>query len=116
MNSKQFNIIKKHVLEFSGATLTSAGSFAVLKRGYMVSLQGSETRTTLKDFNKSILKRYIKLATKREAFIGLWLDKGVLYVDISVNIMKRETALSMAKNNNQLAIYDVINNVSIYTK
>jgi len=116
MNSKQFNIIKKHVAEFNGATLTSAGSFAVLKRGYMVSLKGTETQTTLKDFSKSLLKQYIKLATKRDAFIGLWLDNGVLYVDISVNVMKRETALSMAKLNNQLAIYDVINNVSIYTK
>lgn len=116
MNSKQFNLIKKYVKQNNGATLTSAGGFAVLKRGFMVSLKGSETKTTADGLTKRLLKQYTKLASERGAFIGLWLDGDTLYVDVSVNVAKRETALTLAKQNEQLAIYDVLNNTSIYLK
>ena len=39
-----------------------------------------------------------------------------MYIDISINIEDRSEALEFAKRNKQLAIYDLINNDSIYLK
>ena len=39
-----------------------------------------------------------------------------MYVDISINIEDKIDALEFAKRNKQLAIYDLVNNDSIYLK
>ena len=46
--------------------------------------------------------------------IGCWLNEGFYYFDISINIQFKSLALSIARNNNQKAIYDVENDKSIY--
>lgn len=115
MNNKQLKIIKKHVENYGGATLEARGlDITTLKRGYMVSLKGFELKTSLEALDKRTLERYQKIANARGAYVGLWLDAGVLYVDISKNIMQYQTALSMAKTNEQLAIYDNAKGDSIY--
>ena len=117
MNNKQLKIIKNYISKHEGATLTANGlGFALLKRGYMVSLQGSETQTTLEKLDKRTIEKYQKIASERNAFIGLWLDNGILYVDISINVMQSASALNIAKLNNQLAIYDLKNSQSIYLR
>jgi hypothetical protein len=41
--------------------------------------------------------------------IGTWynVDDGFTYVDLSINVADRGTALQIARTNKQLAIYDV---------
>ena len=51
---------------------------------------------------------------KQGLYIGLWLDSDVMYVDVSIHIIDYLEALEVARNNEQLAIYDLKNNDSIY--
>ena len=115
MNNKQLKAIKSHILKTGGATLSPRGLYITLMtRGYMVSVKGYELKTSIEKLDKRTLERYQKIAHSKGAYVGLWLDKGVLYVDISKNIMQLNTALSMAKVNEQLAIYDNAKGDSIY--
>lgn len=59
------------------------------------------------------LKALIKRVRATE-FIGLWLDNGIIYIDISRVIQSKENALKLAKEQNQKAIYDLKNKKTIY--
>jgi len=90
--------------------------------GYMVSMQDHESITV---FNKDSLQyeicRYVRAKAELLMagivdvhFLGGWLDKGNLYLDISIHELDLNEALRIARNNNQLAIFDCKNKVSIY--
>jgi hypothetical protein len=61
------------------------------------------------------LKALIKRVRATE-FIGLWLDNGIIYIDISRVIQNKEKALKLAKEQNQRAIFDIKNNKVIFVK
>jgi hypothetical protein len=61
------------------------------------------------------LKALIKRVRATE-FIGLWLDNGIIYIDISRVIQSKEKALKLAKEQNQRAIFDIKNNKVIFVK
>jgi hypothetical protein len=61
------------------------------------------------------LKALIKRVRATE-FIGLWLDNGIIYIDISRVIQSKENALKLAKEQNQKAIFDIKNNKVIFVK
>jgi hypothetical protein len=61
------------------------------------------------------LKALIKRVRATE-FIGLWLDNGIIYIDISRVIQNKEKALKLAKEQNQKAIFDIKNNKVIFVK
>lgn len=61
------------------------------------------------------LKALIKRVRTTE-FIGLWLDNGIIYIDISRVIQSKENALKLAKEQNQKAIFDIKNNKVIFVK
>jgi hypothetical protein len=61
------------------------------------------------------LKALIKRVRTTE-FIGLWLDNGIIYIDISRVIQSKENALKLAKEQNQRAIFDIKNNKVIFVK
>lgn len=111
MNLKQ---VKSVVNTYNGATLTSSLDNATMNSGYMVSLKGYELKTSIKELTSEILKRYKKLAKLNTAYIGLWLDNNVLYIDISINVKDKNQAVEIARKNNQLAIYDCKNSESVY--
>jgi len=46
---------------------------------------------------------------QKNHYMGAWKNKGNVYLDISVNVRDRAEAMSMAKDNRQLAIWDVKN-------
>lgn len=107
----------QRIIENGGETLTKDLKKAELKRGYMVSLEGTETQTQGNDYNgiiKAIEEKQNIIKDSKNLFIGLWVDNNILYVDISINIQDKTEALEFGKKNKQLAIYDVVNNNSIY--
>lgn len=109
----------KRIIENGGATLTSELKQAELVNGFMVSLEGTETQTKGDDYNaikKAIEEKQTIINNNDNLFIGLWLDGGIIYVDISINIIDKVEALEFGKYNKQLAIYDLENNDSIYLK
>lgn len=87
--------------------------------GFMVSLEGTETQTKGDDYQaikKTIEEKQEIIKDNNNMYIGLWLDSGIMYIDISININDKMEALEFGKYNKQLAIYDIVNNDSIYLK
>lgn len=115
MNTKQLTKIKKLIIENDGLTLSSDGKIANISKGYMVSLEGHEKVVKKIDhLELATVKRYLKNAKKLNAFVGFWVDNGLIYLDLSINIKTKKEALKIAKNNKQLAIFDCKKLVSIH--
>ena len=96
MNYKEL----KEIIKNGGATLTRDLKRAELKKGFMVSLEGTESKVK-KDDLKAILQ---EIESKQELvkdnndlYIGLWVDSGFMYIDISINISDKIEALEFAK-------------------
>ena len=109
----------KRIIENGGATLTSELKKAELATGFMVSLEGAESQVKGDDYQaikKAIEEKQAIIKDNNNLYIGLWLDNNIMYIDISINIIDKVEALEFAKKNKQLAIYDLINNDSIYLK
>lgn len=109
----------KRIIENGGETLTKELKKASIKGGFMVSLEGTETQTKGDDYQaikKAIEEKQEIIKNKSNLYIGLWLDNNIMYIDISINIIDKVEALEFAKYNKQLAIYDLVNNDSIYLK
>ena len=107
------NAIKK-----GGATLDKYYQPINQKKGFMVSLANHETTFNINtDINIIINKvqEYQKLIkSKQHHFIGLWVNNGTIYLDISKHFQDKQNAVSFGIDNNQLAIYDLKNDKSIY--
>lgn len=73
--------------------------------GYMVSL---------KDTDYSLVEKLEFIAKNKGFVLGLWENEGRVFVDISMNVSDLRDALALGKFNNQLAIYDIVNDKSIY--
>lgn len=104
---KTSNIIKQ-VDKNGGATLTSNLNNNRLKGGYMVSLRGYERR--YKKMGACFMKaldKYKALAKSLNAYVGLWVDNGLVYLDLSINVKDKERAIRKGIDNKQLAIYNI---------
>lgn len=109
----------KRIIENKGETLTKDLKKADLKKGFMVSLEGTESQVAGNDYNeimKAIESKKELIKDRNNLYIGLWLDNNIMYIDISINIQDKTEALEFGKYNRQLAIYDLVNNDSIYLK
>lgn len=109
----------KKIIENKGETLNKELKKADIKNGFMVSLEGAEVQKNVNDIEgikKAIEEKKEIIKDKSNLYIGLWLDNNTMYIDVSINIVDKVEALEFAKYNKQLAIYDLINNDSIYLK
>ena len=112
--------IKEYIKENKGITLDiNTMKNTTKKSGFSVSLAGYETKEKSIDKTMEIVKDYIKTVKdleKNNLFVGVWYDEKTqyYYIDISIIINKRREAERIAKENKQLAIYDLKNNDSIY--
>lgn len=111
------NDILNYINNNGGITLNKESKKAEFKRGFMVSLYGSEYKTNDK---KEVLKKineYIEnIQNKQGLFVGVWLDGGFYYVDYSINILDRVEALEFGKKNKQISIYNIKDNSYLYIK
>lgn len=85
--------------------------------GYAVALPNKETKIQESDLDlskfTSLLQAYRSDISGNQK-IGLWIDQGLLYIDISEVLDNKDQALSLAKNRSQLAIFDFNELKSIY--
>lgn len=108
--------LKELALKNGGFSLNSDGLNAT--SGFMVSCKDLY-KINLSDLTPDKLDNAIKEATEIGGYIGGWLDteandKDNFYLDISINVKDKDEALKIAKENHQLAIYDVATGESIY--
>ncbi len=108
------NQIFKSTIKNGGASYNLNGHSP--SKGFMVSNFGTEKKIPLNQFNKKVLKNYIKANKKhlKNAFIGTWIDSNIVYLDISKKEKDKNKALEIAKKNKQLAIFNLSNFESIY--
>jgi hypothetical protein len=96
-----------------GATLTKALEYAKIKDGYLVSVPSrfAKVLTTDTDY-ATILKAMQDISTEINvdglgAYVGLWVNDGKLYIDLSVQFNDRQVAMNVGREFNQKAIWDV---------
>ena len=111
---KNLHDIKNLITLNGGATLDGNGRQVIINHGYMVSLENCETITTLEALSEKDLKTYFKLAKKKHAYFGLWLDGNALYLDISIRVEDKAAARKIGKHNKQKAIFDLATKNTIY--
>ena len=115
MTKRQYNAILEYIDEFGGATIdATTGDIAILDAGFMVSLAGYEKQVKKATFRG--LNKAQKIAQQQGGFLGLWLDAGVLYIDVSVCVATIQTAFMLGRKNEQKAIFDNNAKMSIYLK
>lgn len=83
--------------------------------GYMVSVLGCETKVDL--INLDLVVRFIKhnidLLSDSKSYLGIWLNDGVWYLDVSCNYETLGSAIIEGTKNKQLAIWDCENATEI---
>lgn len=109
---------------FEAQFITNGGSYNITTGeynptdGYMVSLPYNELVINADDLCASVLSEYImnnaKLLYSDKNFVGLWIDNGKAYIDVSVKYNDLETACYVGILNDQKAIYDNANAVAIH--
>lgn len=105
------------IIENRGSTLDSNYNNFNSNEGFMVSIKGQEVKVNKNDIQgikKEIEKKREFIGNKKGLFVGLWLDNDIMFIDVSIHIIDYMEALEVARNNDQLAIFDLKNNDSIY--
>lgn len=111
------NDILNYINNNGGITLNKESKKAELKRGFMVSLYGSEYKTNDKKEVLEKINEYINnIQDKKGLFVGVWLDGGFYYIDYSINIIDEVEALEFGKKNKQISIYNIKDNSYLYIK
>ncbi len=94
------------IIEDGGATLNKSGAAVNFENGYQVSIKDCYTieirnaRKILKAINK--LLRGIDAG----AFVGVWIDGGKAFIDISQHITGKAYAVELGRRKRQISIYD----------
>lgn len=105
---------KKTLIKFleknEGGTLDLNLKPIAKKSGYMVSYASKEFTTcdTNEVYDKVLEYRdYLEKTNKKNAFVGVWLDAGTWYVDISKHFNDLKSAKKFGLVNKQLAIFNL---------
>lgn len=87
------------------------------KDGYMVgglvpALIVSEETITVSDVEEFVIFHWLRLHNAN-TYLGVWTYEGQVYVDISRKIDVLAEAKRIARNRNEIAIYDVANELEV---
>ena len=77
--------------------------------GFFVGLKGGKGLKNRKDNSEEIQKFVLRNSTKlsdKDNFLGSWIEKGVLFLDVVVRIDNKNEAIARGKKEEQIAIYD----------
>ena len=113
MINKKF--LKNELTKKGGLTLNKNLEALTKKDGYIASYQDTEKTFTFNELDQlknEILKRAKNI--KKDEFIGLRVDNNIIYLDTSIILDNRAECLEFAKDNKQLAIFDLRENKNLY--
>lgn len=104
----------KKIIDNGGATLNAKEKAVKYLKGYQV----SEKDCYKLDVNNiaEILQAINQLFEKinKDQFVGLWVDCGFVYIDISKKINALADAIKFGKEKNQISIFNWRNKSCIY--
>ena len=93
----------KSIKRNGGATINKYGVRVSMKSGYQVSKQDLLI-IPVDELSKDILKNLIKRLIKRGDYLGVWIDDGKVYIDISCRIATKHKAMEMGRKLKQLSV------------
>lgn len=112
---KNIKKIIEEIKKNNGGTYNKEYKTINAKKGFVVSLQGYERKSRTEEETEKAIKENMEIIKGLDsAYLGAWIDEGITYIDISVLVENKDDAMELGKINNQLAIYDIENNESIY--
>lgn len=91
------------IIRNGGATINKNGERVTLKSGYQVS-KCDLLILPIENLNKLIIKSLITKLVSRGEYLGLWVDDGKVYVDISCRVATKRGAMQMGRDLNQLSV------------
>lgn len=91
------------IIRNGGATFNHNQERVQLKSGYQVSKCDLLIIPT-EDLTKDIVKGLIAKLASRGEYLGLWIDNGNVYVDISCRVATKRDAMQMGRDLNQLSV------------
>lgn len=98
-------------ISLSGESPTSGYAYAPAK--------DTETMVKLEEFNQShidsFILKYHKLLSQKGNHLGIWVDDGYAYLDISTVGEPSERTMKLAEKAGQLAVFDLDSYETIYT-
>lgn len=96
----------KKIIENGGATLNSKGESVNFTQGYQVSKKDCYT-LTVKNVNKILTAVNSLLSSiKSSEFVGLWVDNGLIYIDVSERVERLSVAIVKGIERKQKSIFD----------
>ena len=93
----------KSIKRNGGATINKYGERVSMKSGYQVSKRDLHI-IPVDELDKLIIKEAIKLLESRGEYLGVWIDNGNAYIDISVRIATKREAMTRGRELNQLSV------------
>jgi hypothetical protein len=109
----------KTIILRGGANLNKSLEVVNVSKGYLVSVPSKFAKVLTIDTDyATMLKAMQDMSTEINvdglgAYVGLWVDEGKLYIDLSINFNDRQVALNIAREFNQKAIWDATLDKSI---
>lgn len=97
------NATVKSIIKNSGATINKNGNRVIMKTGYQVSKEDLIV-VSLNEFGKDILKSLIQKLSRRGEYLGVWIDNGRVYIDISYRASTKKQAMDAGRELNQLSV------------
>lgn len=93
----------KSIKRNGGATINKYGERVAMRTGYQVSRQDLYI-IPVSELNKTLIKEAMQLLTRRGDYLGIWIDGGNAYIDISCRVATKRDALAMGRELKQLSI------------
>ena len=106
-SKQRLNIDISNIIANGGATLDRNGASVNFKNGYQVSRKDCYTLNAEKitDVKKAVEKVLKRISHESGLFCGVWIDSGLVYIDISERIKSRKKALNVGKARKQISIF-----------
>ena len=93
----------KSIIRNGGATIKYNGERVAMKSGYQVSKRDLLI-ISVAEFTKHILLQAMRELNGRREYLGVWVDDGKVYIDISHRIATKREAMERGRELNQLTI------------
>ena len=95
--------VKKIIAE-GGATLKKSGAAVSFKRGYQVSARDCFTLDAANVEKITAAINSLLSEIGKNQFVGVWIDGGRAYIDISERIANRRDALRIGRERGQISV------------
>ena len=95
----------KKIIKDGGATLNKSGAAVSFRRGYQVSARDCFVLDVENVERIAAAVSDLLQEIERGQFVGVWIDGGRAYIDISERIPNQARALEIGRERKQISVY-----------